>query len=327
MRENVSIKIPVRPTCRTELKAGWVLIFVLSFFLSCPRSRDEHQILKSVSSPLVLTTLPDLADWVREVGGDSVTVHSLLAGGEEPHSYEPSPIDAEKVKKARLVVRIGLGLDEWLDGLIQNAGNKNLRILTVSEGIEVIEDEDVAVHKEEGHFHTHEEGNPHIWLDPEVAKQAVQKIGDILTEFNPQRGDFYRERCERFLKLLDSTVAELQKVTQKLTNRKFLAMHESWPYFCRTFGFEMVRAIEPLPGQEPSAKDFAQLVETVRKEKVRAIVVEPQHNRDLADALARETGAKVVVLASVTGSLPEASDYVSLLKYDVEKLAEVMTGR
>ena len=295
--------------------------------MSCPQSKDEPRSGKSVSSPLVLTTLPDLACWVREVGGESVTVRSLLAGGEEPHSYEPSPIDAEQVKKARLVVRIGLGLDEWLKGLIQNSRNNNLRILTVAEGVEVIEDEDVAEHEEEGHCHTHEEGNPHIWLDVEVAKRTVQRVRDILIEFNPQRGEFYHKRCDRYLKLLDSTVAELQKVTQKLTNRKFLAMHESWPYFCRAFGFEMVRAIEPLPGQEPSARDLAQLVATVRKEKVRAIVVEPQHNRDLADALARETGAKVVVLASVTGSLPEVSDYVSLLKYDVTTLIDVLAER
>lgn len=311
MRENFS------------LRTNWLLLFVLSFLLSCPQSKDEPRSVKSLSSPLVLTTLPDLADWVREVGGDSLTVRSLLAGGEEPHSYEPSPIDAEQVKKARLVVRIGLGFDEWLDGLIQNARNKSLRILTVAEGVEVIKDQDVAEHGE-GHFHTHKEGNPHIWLDPEVAKQTVQRVRDILTEFNPERGEFYHKRCERYLKLVDSTVAELQKATQKLTNRRFVAMHESWPYFCRAFGFEMVRAIEPLPGQEPSAKDLAQLVELVRREKVRAIVVEPQHNRDLADALARETGAKVLVLASITGSLPEVSDYVSLLKYDVTSLVDVL---
>lgn len=308
---------------------SWLLPFVLSFLLSCPQSKDEPRKLKSGSQPLVLTTLPDLADWVRGVGGESVAVRSLLTGAEEPHSFEPRAIDAEQVRKAVLVVRIGLGFDEWLDGLIQNARNKKLRVLSVSEGVEVIEDEDVAEHKE-GHrhaHHVHQQGNPHIWLDPEVAKLTAKRVRDILTEFNPERGEFYRARCDRYLRLLDSTVAELRKATQNLPHRKFLAMHASWPYFCRAFGFEMVRAIEPLPGQEPSVQDLARLVETVRQEGIRATVVEPQHNRDLAHALAREVGAKVVVLASVTGSLPEAPDYISLLKYDVNTLIGVLAAQ
>jgi ABC-type Zn uptake system ZnuABC Zn-binding protein ZnuA len=302
-----------------------LIVLTLIFGSGCPRANKESRFIEIDSRPLVITTLPDLADWVRQVGGESVAVQSLIVGTEEPHNYEPRVADVDKIKKAVMVVRIGLGLDEWLNGLIENARNERLKIVTVSEGVEIIQDEDVAEHKE-NHHHVHDYGNPHIWLDPNVARLTVQRIVDVLSEFNPARKDFYQKRGDDYIKRIDSTVAELRRQVENLPARKFVAMHESWPYFCRAFGFEMVRAIEPLPGQEPSAKDLAHLVQMIRQEDVRAIVVEPQHNRDVADAIARETGVKVVVLASITGSLPSVTDYLTLLEYDVKTLARALSG-
>lgn len=302
-----------------------LMALTLIFVTGCPEANREGRFVETDSRPLVITTLPDLADWVLQVGGESVAVQSLITGAEEPHSYEPRITDAEKLKKATVVVRVGLGLDDWLNGLIENARNKRLKILTVSDKVEVIKDEDVAG-AAKTHHHAHEYGNPHIWLDPDVAKITVKKIVEILSEFNPARKEFYHKRGDAYIKRIDSTVAELRRFAEDLPSRKFVAMHESWPYFCRAFGFEMIRAIEPLPGQEPSAQDIARLVQIIRQEEVRAIVIEPQHNRDLADALARETGAKVIVLATTTGSLPSVTNYLTLLEYDVKTLAAALSG-
>lgn len=302
-----------------------LILLTLIFVPGCQRASRESRVIATESRPLIITTLPDLADWVLQVGGESVAVQSLITGAEEPHSYEPRITDAEKLKKATVVMRVGLGLDDWLNGLIENARNKRLKILTVSDEVAVIKDENVAG-AAKTHHHAHEYGNPHIWLDPDVAKITVKRIVEILSELSPGRKEFYQKRGDAYIKSIDSTVAELKKLIENLPNRKFVAMHESWSYFCRAFGFEMIRAIEPLPGQEPSAQDIARLVQIIRQEEVRAIVIEPQHNRDLADALARETGAKVIVLASTTGSLSSVSDYLTLLEYDVKTLAAALSG-
>ncbi|MGQ9707913.1 MAG: metal ABC transporter substrate-binding protein [bacterium] len=263
---------------------------------------------------VVVTTISVVADWVKEVAGDRILVKSLLKGYEEPHGYEPNPGDAQLIAQAQLVVRVGLGLDEWLDGLIANAGNPKLRIITLADGVEVIQEEVTGG--------VHEAGNPHIWLDPDVAKMGAMRIAQALMEIDPDNKRFYLQGAEGYIRQLDSVQAVLKDMVTDLRDRRFVALHNSWPYFCRAFGFEMVAAIEPLPGQEPSARDLARLVSMMRQDSVRVVVVEPQHNRDEAEALARETGAKVVVLSSVTGGLPETGTYLKLLEYNVGMLVK-----
>jgi ABC-type Zn uptake system ZnuABC Zn-binding protein ZnuA len=268
----------------------------------------------------VVTTIPVLADWVRQVGGERVEVHSLLQGYEDPHNFEPNPRDAKAVARAKMVVRVGLGLDEWLNGLVANAGNPRLKVVTLAEGMDIIKG------NEEGHHHgIHHEGNPHIWLDPAVAKSGVQRIAAVLTELDPKGKDFYEQHTGDYLRELDSLTGVLKELVRKLKNRKFVAMHSSWPYFCRAFGLEMVATVEPLPGAEPSAKDMAELVRRMRSGSVRVIVLEPQQNPDLAATLAKETGAKVVMLCQFNGVLPGTESYLQLLEYNVRSLVGALS--
>ncbi len=272
---------------------------------------------------VVVTTIPVAADWVKQVGGDKVVVKSLLKGYEEPHSYEPNPKDAQVIAQAQLVVRVGLGLDEWLNGLIANAKNPRLKILTLAEGVEIIEEgEGNGEHRSHG---VHEQGNPHIWLDPDVAKMGVKRIALILAEIDPDNSGFYHQKSEGYLRQLDSVQTVLKDMVANLKDRKFVALHNSWPYFCRGFGFEMVQAIEPLPGQEPSAKTVVQLAQRMRRDSVRVIVLEPQQNRDIALALAQEAKAKMVVLSQFNGTRPANKTYLQLLDHNVRMLVQQLS--
>ncbi|MEN9979830.1 MAG: metal ABC transporter substrate-binding protein [candidate division WOR-3 bacterium] len=269
----------------------------------------------------VVTTIPVTADWVQQVGGDRVKVVSILKGQEDAHSYEPGPQTAEMLAQAQLVIRVGLGFDVWLDGLIANSGNPKLKALTLAEGIEPVEDEG------EHHGHgVHEAGNPHIWLDPEVAKSGVTRIAILLGAIDPAHRAEYQRRAEAYCGELDSVSAVLRGLVAELNNRRFVALHNSWPYFCRAFGLEMVAAVEPLPGREPSARSFAGLIKLMRQDSVRVIVIEPQHNPDLARVLARETGAQVVTLSQFNGVLPGTDTYLELLDYNIRTLVSVLKG-
>ena len=299
----------MRSVVRMAEKAAVLLLGLLC--AGCGRHPSEKVV--------VVATIPDLADWVRNVGGERVRVTSLLTGGEEPHSYEPKPTDVQMVAQARLLVRVGLGLEEWLDGLIANANNPKLRVVTIGDEIDVLDDR----HAEHGHAHA--AGNPHIWLDPENGRAAVGLIAGALAQIDSAGQAYYRQQAGRYSAKLDSATRVLRQVVAGLGRRKFVAVHESWPYFCRRFGFEAVAALEPLPGQEPSARSLAQLAARMKAESVRVIVVEPHHNRDVAAALARETGARVVVLSSITGGLPGTDSYLKLLDYDVRTLARALS--
>ena len=270
----------------------------------------------------VVTTIPDLADWVRNVGGERVAVASLLNGNEDPHTYEPAPDDARAIARADLLVRVGLGLEDWLDGLVSNAGNKRLATIDVSKGVDILRD--VESRGPAGETQGHPFGNPHIWLDPQNAKAAAFRIAGALSAVDSPSASLYQANALRFGQRLDSLTDTLTQLVKTLPDPRFVSYHETWPYFCHRFGFEVVAAIEPLPGQEPPARYLAGLVKLVSTEKVRVIVTEPQLPADIPKALARETGAEIVVLSPLTGSLPGTSTYLALISHNVRTLAAAL---
>ena len=270
---------------------------------------------KSTGRLRVVTTIGVLADWARQVGGDRVEVTSLLTGSESPHTYEVKPTDVRTIADARILFRVGLGLEEWLDGLVANSGNRTLVMLDAADGVEVIG---------AGGGHGHEAGNPHVWLDPQNARAAVLRIAAELARLDPKAESLYQSRASSYAARLDSATADLQALAAALPDRRFIGYHDAWPYFNRRFGFEAVANIEPVPGQEPSARRLADLVELVRRERVRVVVTEPQLATDLPNTLARETGAMVVVLNALRADSAGADPYIGLIEQNVRRLAAAL---
>jgi manganese/iron transport system substrate-binding protein len=234
----------------------------------------------------VVTTLEILADWARQVGGDRVEVTSLLSGNESPHTYEIKPADVKTVADARILFRIGLGLEDWLDAAVENSGNRTLAVVDVAGGATGI----IAGDAEDKY------GNPHIWLDPEYAKAGIENLVKELVKLDPSGESLYRRREAAYFVRLDSLSQAIRAQVAALSDRRFISFHDAWPYFCRRFGLQVVATVEPIPGQEPSAKDLARLVDLIRRERIKVVTTEPQLSSVLPDMLARETGVKVVTL-------------------------------
>jgi ABC-type Zn uptake system ZnuABC Zn-binding protein ZnuA len=285
------------------------LAAALLLFAACPREQSRSSTLN------VVTTLDVLAHWVSAVGGDRVTVSSLVTGYEDPHNFEPKPSDVERIARARLLVRVGLGLEEWLDGLVANANNPTLVVLDVADGADVID---------AGDGHEHDAGNPHVWLDPVVAQTAVGRIAAELARLDPKGESLYTARAAAYAARLDSVTAALQAEVAALPDRRFIGFHDAWPYFNRRFGFVAAANIEPIPGQEPSARTLADLVELARRERIRVVVTEPQLPSDLPATLAREAGIRVVTLSALRADSAGSDPYMSLLDEDVRRLAAAL---
>jgi manganese/iron transport system substrate-binding protein len=263
----------------------------------------------------IVTTLGILADWARQVGGDRVEVTSLLTGSESPHTYEVRPADVKTIAEARILFRVGLGLEDWLDPAVENAGNKRLVVVDASAGVnDIIADVDhqpkSEARSEKPEARTSESesltpgpqslvpssGNPHIWLDPEYAKTGIENLVRELVKLDPPGESLYRKREAAYFQRLDSLSQVIRVQVSALADRRFISFHDAWPYFCRRFGLEVVATVEPIPGQEPSAKQLARMVDLIRREHVKVITTEPQLPSALPDMLAKETGVKVVVL-------------------------------
>ena len=269
----------------------------------------------------VVVTIPVLKDLVEQVGGPHVRVTSLLSGYENEHTYSPKPTDLVAVRKARLLLEIGMGLEVWVSSLVKNAGDQSLRVITTSQGVELLRD-DADDH--EGTHHGGEAGNPHIWLDPENVAIMLRHITDALIEVDPSHTAEFRTNQAVYLQRLGQLQNELFARTQRLSDRRFIAHHPAWPYLAKRFNLDIVGTIYKQSGAEPSAFHLQFLIEKIRKENIKVIVSEIQLSQRLPELLARETKAHVAVLTTMPGGLAGTGTYLDMLRYDVLQLASAL---
>lgn len=274
----------------------------------------------SPAEPLnIVVTIPVLKDLTEQVGGPHVHVTSLLSGYENEHTYSPKPSDLVAVRKARLLFEVGIGLEVWVSSLVKNAGSASLLVVTTSKGIALLQDTE---HAGEGG----ERGNPHIWMDPENAMVMLQHIADALIAVDPAHATEYRANQAAYIRKLDQLRGELSERVARVADRRFIAHHPAWPYFARRFGFQIVGTIQPQSGSEPSALQLHGLIAAIKKDRIKVVVSEVQLSRRIPELLAKETGARVVVLTTLPGGLPHTETYLDMLRYNVLQLAQALEG-
>ncbi len=269
----------------------------------------------------VVTTIPVLKDLVQQVGASHVKVSSLLTGLENEHSYSPKPSDLIAVRKARLLVEIGAGLEVWVGSLLRNAGNRELTVLTVSQDIPLLDADPSHPAEKAAESHRHHAGNPHIWLDPENVGIMLSHITNALSRLDPAHAEDYARQASEYRRTLTQVTAECLEQLRPYSDRRLIAHHPAWPYFARRFRLEIVAEIQSQPGAEPSPRHLRALIERIRRDHIKVIVSEPQLNQKLPHLLAEETGAHLVVLTPLPGGVPGTDTYLDMLRYNVLQLA------
>ena len=236
--------------------------------------------LKVVATTVQITAL------AREVGGDKIQLRGIIPAGADAHSFEPVPSDLVAIESAALVLRHGIGLDDWLDPTIQ-AGAK-ARVVTVTDGITVQQGEEGGSTSDD----------PHVWHDPDNAKRMVDDIAAALDAADPANKTTYDANAVAYKQKLDVTKAQVQAIINEIPpeNRKLVTNHDAFGYFARAFGLTIVGAVIPSVSTEaePSAQDTAALLDTISREHVKAIFAESSVNPKLAEQLARDANVKIV---------------------------------
>jgi len=259
-------------------------------------------------NPQVLTTTTILADMVKQVAGDRISVGSVVPAGAHVEEYEPRPDDARRMSQATLVITNGLDLDKWVEPLLRNA-KAGTPVVTVTDGLPDID------------------GNPHMWFDPALARGYVARIRDALVALDPQGKEMYTVGALRYSSEIARLEADLKAkvATIPTDRRKLVTSHDAFPYFAQTFGFEIVGFAQPEPGKPPSAGDLAELVEKVRTAKVPAVFSEVGGSPQLAETIGKETGAKVVTDLPTDSLLdPPADSYIGLMRVVVDKVVAAL---
>ena len=262
----------------------------------------------------VVATTTQVADLVRQVGGNRVSVDGMLRPGGDPHDYEPRPSDVAAVAKADVVFRSGGEVDDWLGDVIGNAGG-DAEVVTLIDSVRRLDDD------------------PHWWQDPRNAVRAVEVIRARLARLDPGGRSTYRrnaERVERELRALDRRIAACVGRVPR-SKRKIVTTHDALGYFARRYGVKVVGAIIPsLSTQaQASAGDVERLVEQIRREGVEAVFPESSVNPDIERAIAREAGARIgdSLYADSLGAAGSAGDtYAGALAADAGALVRGMSG-
>jgi ABC-type Zn uptake system ZnuABC Zn-binding protein ZnuA len=263
--------------------------------------------------PVVATTT-EVADLVRQVGGNRVSVDGMLRPGGDPHDYEPRPSDVAAVAKAGLVFRSGGEVDDWLGDVIDNAGG-DADVVSLIDSVHRIDDD------------------PHWWQDPRNAERAVEAIRARLTRLDPAGRSTYRRnaaRVERRLRALDARIAACVARVPP-AKRRIVTTHDALGYFARRYGVKVVGAVIPsLSTQaQASAGDVQKLVDQIRREHVEAVFPESSVNPDIERAIAREAGATIggELYADSLGPKGSAGEtYVGALSSDAAALVRGMSG-
>ncbi len=274
----------------------------------------------------IMTATTDLAALAQEIGGDRVEVESVARGYQDPHFVEAKPSFLLKLRHADLLIVVGLELEiGWLPPLISQSTNPKIQVgapgyFDASRFAKILEIPTGVVTRAEGDVHPL--GNPHYWLDPENGLRIAKGIQNKLSEMRPGDAAYFAERYNSFEQRIKQADEKWLAEMKPYSGRKVVTYHRSWPNFAEHFGLNVVGYVEPRPGIPPSPQHTVELIGLMKRDGVKVILVEPYFDLKTPNAIARDTGAKVVVLMPSVGGEKEITDYFKLFDYDIAKLKQ-----
>jgi zinc/manganese transport system substrate-binding protein len=283
--------------------------------------------LSSQAKIKVVATLPDLGALAREVGGDNVDVSVLAKPTEDSHFVDARPSFVVLLRDADVLIDGGAELEiGWLPPLLQNARNSKIDVgkpgrVQASQGVRLMNAPTTAS-RAAGDVHAL--GNPHFVVDPIIAKTVAANIARAFTTVDEKNTLVYDANLKRFEAAINAKLQEWGAAMLPFKGQNVVAYHDSWPYFAHRFGVNIDTFLEPKPGIPPSPSHLAEVIEKMKAQKIKAIIIEPFHDRKIAEKVASATGAKVVDFAQYPGGLPNTDSYVKLIDKLVASLSAAL---
>jgi manganese/iron transport system substrate-binding protein len=285
----------------------WAVAVLVPFLLAA----CSHAVADRPAGPLrIVATTTTLASIARGAAGPDADVRSLVPVGTSPEDFQPTPAVIAALRDADVLVENGAGLESWLDATIRNAGNPRLRLVVCAAGLPV------------------RDGNPHLWMDPELARAYVKKIAGALIAADAAHAASYRAAARDYDDHLAALTARTRaKIgTIPAQRRTMIVFHNAFDYYARRFGLRIVGAIEPSAGAEPNAAHVAELVRLARSQHVPAVFAEHEYNDKLARTLAASAGGlKVAFLYDDSlGTDAAVSTYIGMIDADTDTIASAL---
>ena len=305
-----------------SMRRATALLLLLSLLSACSGSGSQG------SGVQVVTTVSPITNIVQNVGGDRVSVTGIVPEGTNSHTFEPAPSDAAVMEDADIVFINGLHLEEPTLELAENNVAGEVPIVQLADRT-ISEDEyiyDFSFPESEGF------PNPHLWTNPVYAKEYAQIVADELTKIDPESADTYQENLDAYVQRLDELDAAVREATETVPeeDRKLLTYHDSFPYFAREYGWDVVGAVQPSDFAEPTPQDLAALIDQIRDEDIPAIFGSEVFPSPVLEQIAAETGATYVDDLRDDDLPGEAGDedhsYLGLMVFDFSTIVRALGG-
>jgi len=274
----------------------------------------------------VVTSTTDMAALAQEVGGDKITVEAIARGYQDPHFVEAKPSFLLKLKNADLLISVGLQLEiGWLPPLVTQSGNPRIQVgapgfLDASQFAEILDLPTGQVTRAMGDVHPL--GNPHYWLDPNNGRRVARGIAQKLGEMDTANSQYFQQRFQDFDRRLTAAEKNWDAQMAPYKGRKVVTYHTSWSNFAKHFGLQVVGYIEPRPGIPPTPAHTIEIIQLMKRDNIKVVVVEPYFDLKTPNSIGSSTGAKVIVLLPSVGGEKEVTDYFKLFDYDINLLIQ-----
>jgi zinc/manganese transport system substrate-binding protein len=276
----------------------------------------------------VVTSTEDLASIAREIGGDKLTIESIAKGYQDPHFVEAKPSFIIKLQKADVLIVVGRELEiGWLPPLIQQSRNGKIQpgadgYLDASLQAEILEIPTGEITRAMGDVHPL--GNPHYWLDPENGKRIAREIANKFSQLRPNDRVYFQQQLGSFTTRLDAAEQRWLAKLAPYKGTKVVTYHRSFPNFAKRFSLDIIGYVEPRPGIPPTPQHTLDLINEMKAQNVKLVLVEPYFDLKTPNSIGRETGAQVLVMPPSVGGVKEASDYFKLFDYDIDLLVNAV---
>jgi zinc/manganese transport system substrate-binding protein len=264
----------------------------------------------------VVASFSILGDLVRNVGGDRVSVTTLVGPDSDPHVYEPTPSDAKKIADAKLVFVNGFGLEGWLPRLVQSAGDR-ASIVTVTAGLAPLK--------------LGSDADPHAWQSPLNAKTYVDNIRKALIAADPADAQVFRDNADAYLVKLDALDRHVREAIAQIPDgrRKVISTHRAFGYFAGAYGVEFIAPVGVSTESEASARDIAGIITQIRAAKIPAVFLENISDPRLIRRISAETGVRVggtLYSDSLTAEKGDSPTYIDMVRHNIKTLTSALAN-
>lgn len=273
----------------------------------------------------VVTSIPDLADLSRRIGGDRVEVQSICKGLENPHFVGIKPSHLVAMSRADVFVQVGLSLEvAFVPGLLENCGNARIQpgrpgFINASDGFAAI---DIPGKIDRKLGDVHPQGNPHMNLSVEGGAVMAANILKGLSALDPAHKADYEARHAAWTRELEAAQQRWKKLGEGWKGRKVCVYHQDYAYLIRGYGLVTLGSVEPQPGVPPTPASLASLIATLRKEKDVCLLAAAWARRSELEEVRNQAGVTLVELPNMCAGLPGTESWIEMMDLLHKRLAE-----